>query len=142
MIPRRNRTCDETRIVDNARSPIPQTRDQIRPYACVTVTFRTDKASNADRILFQQGDQGIVASKKVANVNSNLMIWGSIHLSCCIRFDHFESPFLEAARYLACASRLEAPRYLACASRLEAPRYLACASRHSWILFLNLARIV
>src|SRR5262245_48265509 len=142
MIPRRNRTCDETRIVDNARPPIPQTRDQIRPYACVTVTFRTDKASNADRIPFQQGNQRVVASKKVANVNSNLMIWGAIHLSCWIRFDHIESPFLEAARYRACASRLETARYRACASRLEAACCRACVWRHSWILFLNLARIV
>ena len=36
----------------------------------------------------------------------------------------------------------EAARYRACASRPEAARYRTCASRHSWILFLNLARIV
>src|SRR2546429_3955728 len=40
---------------------------------------------------------------------------------------------LEAARYRACASRLEAARYRACASRLEAARYRACASRRACV---------
>jgi len=43
------------------------------------------------------------------------------------------APFIEAARYRACASRIEAARYRACASRIEAARYRACASRRAYI---------
>src|SRR5262245_53047421 len=87
-----NRRCHDACIVDDFRSPIRQTRYEIRDEDFVPAAIPSGEALNANGSFLKQGDQGILASQKVADVNREFLIWPAGNRSW-VRFDDFDTAF-------------------------------------------------